>query len=127
VAKVHIPRSKKETQKPTEEILRLKDGLATIEAKSLNDLAAQLRDRYPDGAYERTLHQQRDFQAEERRSEAINGLIQLIVESFIQSLSTDDAAALSAWSKTRKGKKAFRESWPRIVDAYFNALCNPKR
>jgi hypothetical protein len=43
--------------------------------KSLDDLAAQLREKYPDGAYERTLHQERDFQAEERRSEAMNGLL----------------------------------------------------
>lgn len=127
VAKIHIPRNKKEPQKPTEEILQLKDGSATLEAKSLDDLAAQLRDRYADGAYVRTLHQERDFQAEERHSEVINGLIKLIVESFVQSLSADDAAALGTWSKTKEGKKELRESWPSIVDAYFHALCNPKR
>ena len=35
--------------------------------------------------------------------------------------------ALSAWSKTRKGKEAFRESWPKMMDAYFQALSNPGR
>ena len=56
VAKIHIPRRKNEAQKPTEEILQLKDGSATLEAKSLDDIAGQLRERYPDPAYERTLH-----------------------------------------------------------------------
>jgi hypothetical protein len=71
--------------------------------------------------------QERDFQAEERKLDAINGPIKLIVASFVQSLSADDAAALSDWFKAREGKKVLRESWPRIVDAYFHALCNPKR
>ena len=53
--------------------------------------------------------------------------IKLIVESFVRSLSRDDAVAFSASFKTRKGKKALRESWPKIVDAYFYALCSPKR
>lgn len=41
-----------EAQKPTEETLQLKDGSATLDAKSLDDLATQLRERYPDEAYE---------------------------------------------------------------------------
>jgi hypothetical protein len=127
VARVHIPRGKREAQKPTEEALQLKDGPATLEASNLEDLAAQLRARYPDCAYARALHQERDLDAVERRSKAINGLINLIVESFVRSLSIDDAAALSAWIKTREGKRALRESWPNIVEAYFHLLCNPKR
>jgi len=26
-----------------------------------------------------------------------------------------------------EGKKTLRELWPKIVDGYFHALCNPKR
>jgi len=42
VAKIHIPERKNESQKPTEEVLHLKDGSATLEAESVDDLAAQL-------------------------------------------------------------------------------------
>jgi len=54
-------------QRPGEDVLQLKDGSITLEAKSLNDLTAQLRQRYQDGEYERTLHRERDRQAEQRR------------------------------------------------------------
>ena len=67
IAKIHIPRSKKEAQRPTEEILQLKDGFSTLEAKTIDELAAELRAKYPDGKYERTLHHERDREAEERR------------------------------------------------------------
>ncbi len=84
VAKIHIPRSKKEGQRPTEEILQLKDGSATLEAKSLDDLAAQLRERYPDGAYERTLHQERNWEAEVRREEALHQLAKIVAEAVVR-------------------------------------------
>lgn len=127
VAKLLIPRRKNEEQRPREDILELKDGSAIVEAENLEDLAAQLRERYPDGTYERTLHRERDCQAEERRKDAMSRLVQMIVESFVEGLSKDDAATFSVWFKTSEGKKALRESWPKIVDAYFHALCNPKR
>lgn len=125
--RIHIPRRKSEEQRPSEEILQLKDDAVTLEAKNLDDLARQLRERYPDGDYERTLHSERDHEAERRRKDALDGLIQLIVESFVRSLTAEDAAALAASSRTKAGKKALREAWPGIVDAYFHALCNPKR
>ena len=56
VAKIHIPSKKNEAQMPREDVLQLKDGSTTREANSLDDLASQLRQRYPDGEYERTLH-----------------------------------------------------------------------
>lgn len=86
IAKIHIPRRKKEAQRPTEEILQLKDGSATLEAKSLDDLAAQLRDRYPDGAYERTLHQERDCEAEVRRAEALHQLAKIVAEAVVRDI-----------------------------------------
>ena len=81
VAKIHIPRRKNEAQKPTEEILQLKDGSATLEAKSLDDLATQLRERYPDEAYERMLRRERDREAEERRADAMNKLVEIQLDS----------------------------------------------
>jgi hypothetical protein len=86
IAKIHIPRSKKETQRPTEEVLQLKDGSATLEAKSIDELAAQLGARYPDGKYERTLHQERDRESEERRAEAMNQLIKILAEAAVQKI-----------------------------------------
>jgi hypothetical protein len=74
VTKIHIPRTKKEAQKPNEEVLQLRDGPATLEAKNIQDLTAQLRAKYPDDAYERRLYWERDREAEVRRAEAMNKL-----------------------------------------------------
>jgi hypothetical protein len=87
VTKVHIPRTKKETQKPNEEILQLKDGSATLEANCIQDLAAQLRARYPDDAYEHTLHWRRDREAEARRAEATDKLSEILLpRAYLEAL-----------------------------------------
>jgi len=87
VIKIHIPRTKKEAKKPNKEILQLKDGPATLEANSIQDLAAQLRARYSDNAYERTLHWQRDREAEARRAEAIDKLSEILLpRAYIEAL-----------------------------------------
>jgi hypothetical protein len=126
-AKIHIPRKKNEEQRPREAVLRLVDGTTVLEATSLEGLAAQLREKYPDPSYERTLHQERDPDAEKVRGDALDRLAQLVIEAFTRSLSREDAAALDAWFATKEGEKAFRESWPQMVDAYFHALSNPQR
>ena len=79
VTKIHIPRTKKEAQKPNEDILQLRDGEATLEANSIEDLAAKLRARYPDDVYERTLHWERDREAEVRRAEVVNKLSEILL------------------------------------------------
>jgi hypothetical protein len=84
VARIHIPRKKNEAQRPREEILRLQDRSAILEATSLDALAAQLRQKYPDGGYERTLHRERDREAEERRAEAMNQLIKILAEAVVK-------------------------------------------
>lgn len=87
VTKIHIPRTKKETQKPNEEILQLKDDSTTLEAKNIDDLAAQLRATYPDDAYERTLHWERDREAEVRRAEALNKLSEILLpRAYLEAL-----------------------------------------
>jgi hypothetical protein len=87
VAKIHIPRTKNEAQKPNEEILQLKDGTATLEAKSIQHLAAQLRLTYPDDAYERTLHWERDRESEVRRAESINKLSEILLpRAYLEAL-----------------------------------------
>lgn len=86
VARIHIPRKKNEAQKPKEEILHLQDGPAILEATGLDDLAAQLRQKYPDTGYERTLHRERDRGAEERRAEAMNQLIKIFAEAAVKGI-----------------------------------------
>jgi len=73
------------------------------------------------------LRSERNLEAERRRNDALDGFIRLIVDSFVRSLTAEDAAALGASLGTKEGKKALREAWPGIVDAYFHGLCNPKR
>ena len=85
-ARIHIPKKRNEAQKPREEILRLQDGSAILEAISLDDLAAQLRQKYPDSGYERTLHRERDRDAEERRAEAMNQLIKILAEAAVKDI-----------------------------------------
>jgi len=85
VTKIYIPRKKSDLEIPREEILQLKDGPETLEAKNFDDLAAQLRQRYPDEAYERRLYKVRDCEAEERRREAMNQLIAILAEAAVDS------------------------------------------
>jgi hypothetical protein len=81
-----LSRKKNEVSKPREEILQLHDDSVIIEAKDIADLAAQLRAKYPDDLYERTLHRQRDHEAEQRRADAMNSLMDLLVESVVDKL-----------------------------------------
>jgi hypothetical protein len=86
IAKIHIPRKRNEAQRPSEEILQLHDNSVIIEAKNLDELAAQLRQKYPDEAYERTLHRERDHEAEQRRADAMNSLIEILAKSVAEQL-----------------------------------------
>lgn len=67
---------------PNKRVLRLQDGSDTLEAKDLDDLARQLRERYPDGTYERTLHRERDHEAEQRRERAVEILARAVLEDL---------------------------------------------
>ena len=81
-AMAKIPLTK--TPRPREDFLQLQDGTSTLEAKNMDALAALLRDRYPDSEYERTLHHERDLDAERRRADAMNSLIQLLAERVVE-------------------------------------------
>jgi hypothetical protein len=91
VRKVYLPRRKSDPGRPDEEVLQLKDGSETLEAKTLDDLAAQLRQRYPDDAYERRLFKVRDREAEKRRADAMEGLMRIIAESAVEELLRESA------------------------------------
>ncbi len=62
-----------------------------------------------------------------KAKEALNRWTGHIAEVFVNSLPAEEAAVLVPWFDTPEGREALRELWPKIVDAYFHALCDPKR
>lgn len=69
---------------PARTVLSATDGAITDEAATLDELAATLRTRYPDGAYERRLFYERDHAAERKRDAALHGLIELLAEAAVR-------------------------------------------
>jgi hypothetical protein len=61
-----------------------------LEAKTFDELRSQLRDKYPDTAFERTLHYERDREAEERRERALDGLMTLIAEAVVKKMIEEE-------------------------------------
>lgn len=59
-------------------------GSTTREANSLDDLAMQFRQRFPDGECERTTHKGRDREAEQRWADAMNNLMEILVNAFVK-------------------------------------------
>jgi hypothetical protein len=92
IRKIHIPRKKNDPQLPDEDVLQLEDGDTKFDAKDLEDLAAQLRARYPDEAYERRLFQVRDLDAEKRRDDALRSLAECTARAAVDNFLRDEAA-----------------------------------
>jgi hypothetical protein len=86
LTRIHIPTRKGEVQQPNEQILSVEDGLTTHEANCLEQLARQLREKYPDGSFERTLRRERDTAAEERHSNAVNELARIVANAAARRL-----------------------------------------
>ena len=87
VVSISLAPKRLEPECPRKETLHLTDGSTTIEAKDLDDLAAQLRQKYPDNAYMRTLHRERDPEAEKRRADAINKLSEILLpRAYLEAL-----------------------------------------
>lgn len=97
ITRIHLPK-RGGAQLPDEQILQLEDGADIMEAKDLDELAAQLREKYPDGSYERRLHSERDIQAEARWERGMNQLIEILARSAVEELlrETESEAAMSA-------------------------------
>jgi hypothetical protein len=89
-------RKKNEPPIPNEELLQLNDGVETWEAKNLDELAARLREKYPDAAFERTLHYERDREAEDRRERALNGLMDLLAKAAVDEMIEEETRGASA-------------------------------
>jgi hypothetical protein len=97
VRKICLKRGKKnELPTPDEDVLQLQDGAESWEAKDLDELRMRLREKYPNAAFERTLHFVRDREAEERRERALNGLMDIIVKAVVERLIEQETRAASA-------------------------------
>ena len=90
---IHLPTRKSRSQLPDEQLLQLQDGSEILEAKSFDELVAQLRERYPDAACERFLRSERDHQAEQKHRNALDSLARIYakaaVDEFLRSEQSD--------------------------------------
>lgn len=84
---------KNEPLPPPRELLRLQDGEETWEAETFEELRTRLRAKYPDAAFERTLHYVRDKEAEERRESALNSLIGSLAKAAVDDLMAEQSRA----------------------------------
>jgi hypothetical protein len=89
--RIHLPTKKNAPRPPDEVILQVNDGEEVIEARDIDDLAAQLRLKYPDEAFDRFLRRERDREAEERRSEAMDRLTEILAEAALDDLLHEQA------------------------------------
>ena len=89
---VYLGGKKGAPPKPNEQVLRLEDDTAVIEAKDIDDLAAQLRQKYPDVTHERRLHWERDLEAEQRYAAALHSLIELLAQAAVNDILREEAA-----------------------------------
>lgn len=86
VKRIHLPRKKGDRQEPDQQVLRLQDDSGVLEGRDIDDIAAQLRQRYPDETHERFLHRERDHESEQRNAEALDGLIELLAKAAVDEL-----------------------------------------
>lgn len=86
VKRIHLARKKGDRQEPDQQLLRLQDNSVVFAGRDIEDIAAQLRHRYPDEAHERFLRRERDCKAEQHKVEAMNALIEILVRAAIDEL-----------------------------------------
>lgn len=99
--------TKNEPLPPDRELLQLKDDEATWEAETFDELRTQLREKYPDAAFERTLHYERDHEAEERHENALNGLIKILAKAAVDDWMAGKSL-VDAEPSAQPGRKPLR-------------------
>ena len=77
---------KNEPPLPDKALLRLQDDKETWEVETFDELRSRLREKYPDAAFDRTLHYVRDHEAEERHERVLNDLISLLAKKAVDDL-----------------------------------------
>lgn len=105
MTRIHIPKRKNDPQRPAEKVLRLQDDSEILEGKDIDDIAAQLRRRYPDETYDRLLHKERDCEAEQRKAAALNALAQIVAEAVVEELLNEQGTLPIAGSGMVDRKK----------------------
>jgi len=79
-------------ERPSEIRIVVQDIDRTWEALDKDDLSRQLRERYADGVFERSLKCQRDPEAEERHWAATKELIRIIARATVRRMLAEEAA-----------------------------------
>lgn len=78
-------KDKNDAQEPPPEIrVRVQDAGRTWDSSDREDLARQLRERYPDGVFERALKCERDLAAEEKHWSATKELIRILARAAMR-------------------------------------------
>ena len=86
--KFRLSTKKNEPPGPREEVVQIEDGAATLEGKTFDELVPQLRLKYPDGSYERTLRRERDYQAEHAMKELTDLIVEAAVEKHLRETAS---------------------------------------
>jgi hypothetical protein len=81
---------------PPEIRVRVQDADRIWDARDRDDLARQLREAYPDGAFERTMKCERDLVAEERHWSAMEELMRVIARAAVRKALAADATELKS-------------------------------
>jgi hypothetical protein len=95
---------------PDRELLRLQDDDETWEVETFDELKTRLRDKYPDAAFERTLHFVRDREAEERRETALNELARIFAKAAVDNWIAEQSRAQAEPSAQPGPKRSLPKS-----------------
>ena len=89
-----VAKSKQTVEERSPDIrLRVQDLGGDWEVKDLAELSLRLRDRYPDGTFERVLKCERDTEEEEKHRSAMDALVELLAEIAVRELLKGEAGA----------------------------------
>ena len=89
VTRIHLPRRKGDRHEPNQQGLRLRDDSVVLEGRDIEDIAVQLRQKYPDKTHERFLYRERDYESEQRKAEALEWLIELVAKAAVDELLSE--------------------------------------
>ncbi len=74
-----------------------------LEGRDINDIATQLRQRYPDNTHERFLRRERDYEAEQRIAAAMRALTEIVAKAVLDDLLRESKVESGAPDAERGG------------------------
>jgi hypothetical protein len=92
-----------EPEEPARDVFEVRVGDVVVRGYSFEEFREKLRAQYPDEAFERRLHYQRDREAEDRWRQGIRSLVSLLAESVVKDLMEGDPQGLLG--KRRDGEQ----------------------